>query len=164
MDTICGQATRLLRHAPDVRSNVDWGDDGDRLNELVKNNDKGSSEFNPGLLTTYAHMIGSNKGHTNNTAKSNLALSYLFRALALQPDNFVVNLSIATSYLAMSMRDDTPNNNTPWRRVRPSCTDTMDCGSRVRQQRIYRKPNTTWGGRGIWLGGRTWRSQHMRRR
>jgi general transcription factor 3C polypeptide 3 (transcription factor C subunit 4) len=95
--------------SPEMRSNVDWGDDGDRLNELVKHNDKGSTELDPGLLTVYGHIIGSKQGHNNQPKKSNLALSYLFRALALQPDNVVVNLSIATTYLAMSTRDDTEN-------------------------------------------------------
>ena len=31
-------------------------------------------------------------------------MSYLFRALALQPENIVVNLSVATTYVANAMR------------------------------------------------------------
>ena len=95
--------------SPGLRNNVDWGDDDNRLDELVKHNDNVNNELDPGLLTMYAHIIGSKQGHNNQPEKSNVALSYLFRALALQPDNIVVNLSIATTYLTMSMRADTEN-------------------------------------------------------
>jgi general transcription factor 3C polypeptide 3 (transcription factor C subunit 4) len=93
----------FLAMPPGMRSQVDWGDDDSRLNDLAKRNRDTSNELDPGLLTMYAHIMGSKYG------KSHVALSYLFRALALQPRNIVVNLSIAITYLAISTQNDVAN-------------------------------------------------------
>ena len=93
----------FLDMSPEMRSEVDWGNDESRLNDLAKRNRDTGNELDPGLLTMYAHIMGSKYGN------SHVALSYLFRALALQPENIVVNLSIAITYLALSTQNDVTN-------------------------------------------------------
>lgn len=97
----------FLAMSPEMRAKVDWGDNWIRLHERAKRNDDGSSknDLDAGLLATHAHILGSKQGGAAKAGSSSLALSYLFRALALQPSNVVVNLSIAITYLALSMRD-----------------------------------------------------------
>ena len=92
-----------LAMSPEMRSNVDWGNDETRLNDLATRNQDTDNELDPGLLTMYAHIMGSRYGN------SQVALSYLFRALALQPQNIVVNLSIAITYFTMSTQNDVAN-------------------------------------------------------
>lgn len=57
----------------------------------------------PGLLVTYAHIVTSKR-----RVHSSSALVYLFRALALTPDDAVVNLSLATNYILDGLRRSRP--------------------------------------------------------
>ena len=97
--------------APEMRNSVDWGDDAHRLHDRAErnNNGNGIDDLDPGLLATYAHILGSRQGHAVKHTSSGLALSYLFRALALQPDNTVINLSIAIMYLSICTREKAEN-------------------------------------------------------
>lgn len=52
----------------------------------------------PGLLTLYAHSISNHK-----MGRSDQPLPFLLRALAIQPENTVINLSIANTYIAKAM-------------------------------------------------------------
>ena len=64
----------------------------------------GNDVCDPGLLTVYGHVM---VPHTQVNADP--ALPYLLRALADQPENLVVNLSIATTYITNAMHKSTDN-------------------------------------------------------
>ncbi|KAK3718703.1 transcription factor TFIIIC subunit tfc4 [Vermiconidia calcicola] len=93
-----------LAMTPDQRSRVDWGKAANRLEEKLKKSGFDGEELDVGVLTSYAHKAG-----TSQHGRSNVALPYLFRALALQPENVVINLSIATTYIANAMSKSTQN-------------------------------------------------------
>ncbi|KAK3715572.1 transcription factor TFIIIC subunit tfc4 [Vermiconidia calcicola] len=93
-----------LAMTPDQRSRVDWGKAANRLEEKLKKSGSDGKELDAGVLTSYAHMAG-----TSQHGRSNVALPYLFRALALQPENVVINLSIATTFIANALNKSTQN-------------------------------------------------------
>lgn len=93
-----------LAMTPAMRKQVDWSIQGPSLatraaKEVEANN---KSVLDPGVLMIYGHMVAqANHSHS--------ALPYFFRALALQPDNVCVNLSIAAMFVQNSMKRQTDN-------------------------------------------------------
>jgi general transcription factor 3C polypeptide 3 (transcription factor C subunit 4) len=86
-----------LAMTPQAREKYDFGRARDSLDEKAKK--IGDYSMDAGLLTAFAHAV-------RNRPASNpgVALPYLFRALAIQPHNPVVNLSIATTYILQAAR------------------------------------------------------------
>ena len=88
-----------LAMPPEERAKVDWGKDESRLAKLGKQSEHDKHELDAGMLTMYAHTLARKPG------SSDLVLAYLFRALALQPENLVVNLSIGTTFIRNAMQN-----------------------------------------------------------
>ena len=100
--------TKIKQHdflalPPEARADTPWSGDEHLLAFAQKVAPTHSDEMLPGLLTTYAHITNFSK-HRATPA----ALSYLFRALALQPDNIVINLSLACTLLVGTMKKAIP--------------------------------------------------------
>lgn len=87
-----------LAMTPAMRTQYPWGTDAERLKKMAEKAQSSDNNLDPGLLTMYGHMANSHR-HGN----SNPALPYLFRALALQPENTIINLSIATAFVVNAM-------------------------------------------------------------
>lgn len=88
-----------LVSTPEERDKADWGYAAEKLVTRTTKMGPVDDDLDPGLLTLKAYM--SNSHHGSKVAP---ALGLLFRALALQPDNIIVNLSIATSYIMEAMK------------------------------------------------------------
>ncbi len=88
-----------LAMPPEARGEYEWDKSRkERLDERASQDVV--TQLDPGMLTTYAHTIGNNQhGNANNSS-----LPYLLRALAMEPDNLVINLSIGTAYVVQAMR------------------------------------------------------------
>lgn len=88
----------------DARKKVDWSIQGPSLAaRLAKEVALGNKpKLDAGVLMIYGHMVAqANHSHS--------ALPYFFRALALQPDNVCVNLSIAAMFVQNSMKRQSDN-------------------------------------------------------
>ena len=92
-----------LATSPEMRRKMDWGKDARRLKDLAEQRGNVTDDLDAGLLTAYAHI------HAQRQGNSHIALVYLFRVLAMQPENLVVNLSIATTYITSSMHKSAEN-------------------------------------------------------
>ena len=92
----------ILVMDPEMRKKWEWGSftehskDGTRHERMGQQPNEG---LIPGLLTTYAHIVTSRRRVHNSSM-----LAYLFRALALQPDDVITNLSLATNYIIDALR------------------------------------------------------------
>lgn len=86
----------------DVRQRIDFSIQTSSLVERVKKYAHEKHELDAGILLMYGHMVAvANHSHS--------ALPYYYRALALQPDNICVNLSIAAMWIQNSMKRQTEN-------------------------------------------------------
>lgn len=93
-----------LAMTPEARAQVEWSIQGPSLaTRVAKEEEAGhKTELDAGVLMIYGHMVAqANHSHS--------ALPYFFRALALQPDNICVNLSIAAMFVQNSMKRQTDN-------------------------------------------------------
>lgn len=93
-----------LAMTPEARAQIEWSIQGPSLaTRLAKEEEAGNKiELDAGVLMIYGHMVAqANHSHS--------ALPYFFRALALQPDNICVNLSIAAMFVQNSMKRQTDN-------------------------------------------------------
>ena len=94
----------ILIMDPEMRDKWEWGTVGNEGKEQRHNRlGKVDDGLIPGLLTAYAHIVTSKR-----RVHSATSLSYLFRALALQPDEVVVNLSIAINYIIDGLKRSDP--------------------------------------------------------
>lgn len=89
----------FLAMDPEVRGKYHWGKAGERLAEKLRNSGEEHHIIDPSLLVAYAHSLS-----TGQKENVNPALPYLFRALAINPESPVVNLSIAACYLVQALR------------------------------------------------------------
>lgn len=86
----------------EVREKIDWSIHKSSLSDRVKRSSHEKHELDAGILLMYGHMVAvANHSHS--------ALPYYYRALALQPDNVCVNLSIACMWIQNSMKRQTEN-------------------------------------------------------
>lgn len=89
-----------------VREKVDWAAQKNSLEgraaRMRTSNETFPKEPDAGILLMYGHMVAvANHSHSS--------LPYYYRALALQPDNICVNLSIAAMWVQTSMKRQTEN-------------------------------------------------------
>lgn len=87
-----------------ARDQVEWSIQGPSLNTKAKKEAALGNVpvLDAGVLMIYGHMVAqANHSHS--------ALPYFFRALALQPDNICVNLSIAAMFVQNSMKRQSDN-------------------------------------------------------
>lgn len=99
------RAVKTLDHHyldPKYRAKFDWSLQGPSLSKRAERLGEGTGELDLGPLLLYGHMVG-----VANHSQS--ALAYFFRALALQPENVTVNLSIATMFIQNAMKRQTEN-------------------------------------------------------
>lgn len=90
----------LLIMDPEMRAKWEWGvAEAAWKDQGQKRTAEPNEGLIPGLLTTYAHIMTSKRRMHTTTS-----LSYLFRALALRPDDVVVNLSLATNCIIDVLR------------------------------------------------------------
>ena len=68
----------------------------------TNDNPHGLTEPNPVLLALYGHLLATSGSHAN-------ALTYYFRAYTLRPQDAILNLSIATSYIQLAMKRQSDN-------------------------------------------------------
>ncbi|KAK5125228.1 hypothetical protein LTR85_000904 [Meristemomyces frigidus] len=88
----------------EVRSKVDYGkQNAASLNHRLERLGQGNGELDAGVLLLYGSMLM----HTHTGATP--ALCCYLRALALQPDNFSVNLIVGVSYIQCAMRNKSDN-------------------------------------------------------
>lgn len=93
-----------LSMTPSARKQIDWSIQGPSLaTRAAKEAEAGhKTALDAGVLMIYGHMVAqANHSHS--------ALPYFFRALALQPDNICVHLSIAAMFVQNSMKRQTDN-------------------------------------------------------
>lgn len=86
----------------EMRKRFDWSAQAPVLERKGAGPVDERSDLFPGVLLTYGHMVA-----VANHSFS--ALPYYYRALALQPDNICVNLSIAAMWVQNSMKRQVPN-------------------------------------------------------
>ena len=67
-------------------------------------NPEGIEDLNPSLLALYGHLMAMG-------GSQNVSVNYYLRALALVPDDPVVNICLATSYLGLGMKRNAVNRN-----------------------------------------------------
>ena len=92
----------FMAMAPAVRDRFDWSIHQPGLEHRAQRFADTPHQLDPAILMTYGHMVAvANHSHS--------ALPYYFRALALQPDNPVVNLCCATMWIQNSMKRQTDN-------------------------------------------------------
>jgi general transcription factor 3C polypeptide 3 (transcription factor C subunit 4) len=96
------KAFDYLAMTPDLRDRFDWSLQKPSLEKKAQELDHVRQELDPGVLLMYGHMVA-----VANHSFS--ALPYYYRALALQPDNVCVNLSIAAMWIQNSMKRQTEN-------------------------------------------------------
>ncbi|CAK3964241.1 Transcription factor tau subunit sfc4 [Lecanosticta acicola] len=89
-----------------VRDRMDWAAQKPSLETKAARMRTSGEPFPPepdaGILTMYGHMVAvANHSHSS--------LPYYYRALALQPDNICINLSIAAMWVQVSMKRQTEN-------------------------------------------------------
>lgn len=80
--------------------------EGDRGHPTPLSTPAVEADIDPSLLTICGNNALAYQGSAGKPA-----LPYLFRALKLQPDNLVINLSIAMAYVAAAMRKDATDRN-----------------------------------------------------
>lgn len=86
----------------EVRHRIDWSIQSSSLADRAKKFAHEEHELDAGIVLMYGHMVAvANHSHS--------ALPYYYRALALQPENICVNLSIATMWVQNSMKRQTEN-------------------------------------------------------
>ncbi|KAK4497281.1 hypothetical protein PRZ48_011731 [Zasmidium cellare] len=86
----------------EIREKHDWSIHKNALADRAKKFTHENAELDAGILLTYGHMVAvANHSHS--------ALPYYYRALALQPENICVNLSIACMWIQNSMKRQTEN-------------------------------------------------------
>ncbi|KAF2166344.1 hypothetical protein M409DRAFT_66790 [Zasmidium cellare ATCC 36951] len=86
----------------EVRDKHDWSIHKNALTDRLKKLAHEKPELDAGILLMYGHMVAvANHSHS--------ALPYYYRALALQPENICVNLSIAVMWIQNSMKRQTEN-------------------------------------------------------
>jgi general transcription factor 3C polypeptide 3 (transcription factor C subunit 4) len=93
-----------LAMTPAIRQRMDWSIQKASLAAKVANQPTPDipPSLDAGVLLIYGHMVAV----ANHSSSS---LPYYHRALALQPDNIAVNLSIATMWIQNSMKRQTDN-------------------------------------------------------
>lgn len=96
------KAHDFLAMPAEVRGRFDFCQQTPNLTRKAADLDGELQELDAGVLLLYGHMVA-----VANHSFS--ALPYYYRALALQPDNTSVNLSIATMWIQNSMKRQTPN-------------------------------------------------------
>ncbi|KAK4611688.1 Transcription factor tau subunit sfc4 [Fulvia fulva] len=92
----------FLAMEPEVRDRIEWSIQKASLEERVRKMDGERHELDAGVLMMYGHMVAvANHSHTS--------IPYYLRALALEPENVCVNLSLATMWVQISMKRQTDN-------------------------------------------------------
>ncbi|KAK5173018.1 transcription factor TFIIIC subunit tfc4 [Saxophila tyrrhenica] len=84
----------------EARDQYEWDKYRSKLDKKLEAASDAQPAIDAGVLTTYAHTIG----HSSYGEASIAALPYLLRALAIEPENVVINLSISTVYGAHAAR------------------------------------------------------------
>ncbi|GIZ38148.1 hypothetical protein CKM354_000157100 [Cercospora kikuchii] len=92
----------FLAMPPELRERFDWSQQKPSLEKKADELAGELQDLNAGVLLLYGHMVA-----VANHSFS--ALPYYYRALALDPDNICVNLSIATMWIQNSMKRQTEN-------------------------------------------------------
>ncbi|KAI5361245.1 Putative zn(2)-C6 fungal-type DNA-binding domain, tetratricopeptide-like helical domain superfamily [Septoria linicola] len=92
----------FLAMPPDLRERFDWSQQKPSLEKKAEELSGELQDLDAGVLLLYGHMVA-----VANHSFS--ALPYYYRALALDPDNICVNLSIATMWIQNSMKRQTEN-------------------------------------------------------
>ncbi|KJY00299.1 hypothetical protein TI39_contig336g00044 [Zymoseptoria brevis] len=89
---------------PSIRGRIDWSIQKSALISRAEKSDEQPvrPSLDAGILLIYGHMVAV----ANHSSSS---LPYYYRALALQPENIAVNLSIATMWIQNSMKRQVEN-------------------------------------------------------
>ncbi|KAK4540863.1 hypothetical protein LTR36_008805 [Oleoguttula mirabilis] len=87
----------------EVRNKVEYGVHAANFNNRLERLSQGNGRLDAGVLVLYGSML------THTLGGASAALSCYLRALALQPDNFSVNLIVGVSYIHCAMKKHTEN-------------------------------------------------------
>ncbi|KAF7191714.1 Transcription factor tau subunit sfc4 [Pseudocercospora fuligena] len=96
------KALDFMAMTPEMREGFDWSAQAPTLEKRSAEPTDDGAELNAGVLLTYGHMVA-----VANHSFS--ALPYYYRALAIQPENICVNLSIAAMWIQNSMKRQVSN-------------------------------------------------------